>query len=63
MQRPAGVAVLLNGNFAVADYDNKCVSVFDPSGKFVNRIGAGKLLGEERPRVALRAGTGLKYSG
>ncbi len=45
MQRPAGVTVLQNGNFAVADYDNKCVSVYEPNGKFVNRIGAGKLLG------------------
>ena len=46
MQRPAGVAVLANGNFAVADYDNKCVSIFEPTGKFVNRLGVGKLLGE-----------------
>ena len=46
MQRPAGIAVLHNGNFAMADYDNKCVSIFEPSGKFVNRVGAGKLLGK-----------------
>ena len=46
MQRPAGVAVFQNGNFAVADYDNKCVSIYEPSGKFVNRVGAGKLLGK-----------------
>ena len=46
MQRPTGVAVLPNGNLALADYDNKCVSVFTPCGKFVNRIGVGKLLGK-----------------
>ena len=48
MQRPTGIALLHNGNLAIADYDNKCVSVFEPSGKFVNRIGAGKLLGKSR---------------
>ncbi len=36
-----------NGNIAVADHDNKCVSVYDPSGKYISRIGAGKLLGED----------------
>lgn len=46
MQRPAGVVTLQNGNIAVADHDNKCVSVYDPSGKYISRIGAGKLLGE-----------------
>ena len=46
MQRPTGLAVLQNGNLAIADYDNKCVSVFTPCGKFVNRIGVGKLLGK-----------------
>lgn len=45
MQRPAGVAAFQNGNIAIADYENKCVSVYDSTGKFVNRIGAGKLLG------------------
>ena len=45
MQRPTGVALMQNGNLAVSDYDNKCVSVYEPNGKFVNRIGAGKLLG------------------
>ena len=46
MQRPTGLAVLQSGNLAIADYDNKCVSVFTPCGKFVNRIGVGKLLGK-----------------
>jgi tripartite motif-containing protein 2/3 len=46
MQRPTGVALMHNGNLAISDYDNKCVSVFEPNGKFVNRIGAGKLLGK-----------------
>ena len=46
VQRPTGVCLLPDGNVAVADYDNKWVSVFDPaSGKFVSRIGHGKLLG------------------
>lgn len=45
MQRPTGICHLPNGHIAVADYDNKWVSVFDQMGKFVNKIGAGKLLG------------------
>ncbi|XP_064079014.1 tripartite motif-containing protein 3-like isoform X3 [Macrobrachium nipponense] len=45
MQRPTGVAALPNGNYVVADYENKWVSIFEPSGKFVTRIGHGKLLG------------------
>ena len=53
MQRPTGIALLHNGNLAIADYDNKCVSVFEPSGKFVNRIGAGKLLGKSRNLMLL----------
>lgn len=47
IQRPTGVCVLPNGNYAVADYDNKWVSIFDPLGKFVSKIGSGKLLGKE----------------
>ena len=43
---PTGVALMQNGNLAIADYDNKCVTVFEPSGKYVNRIGVGKLLGQ-----------------
>ncbi|ELU03406.1 hypothetical protein CAPTEDRAFT_168454 [Capitella teleta] len=45
LQRPTGVAVTLNGNYLVADYDNKWVSVFNPDGKYLNKIGTGKLLG------------------
>ena len=45
MQRPTGVAALSNGNYVVADYENKWISIFEPSGKFVTRIGHGKLLG------------------
>ncbi|CAB4066675.1 TRIM2_3 [Lepeophtheirus salmonis] len=45
LQRPTGVAVLANGNYAIADYDNKWVSIFEPTGKFINKIGTGKLLG------------------
>ncbi|KAK4305725.1 hypothetical protein Pmani_022399 [Petrolisthes manimaculis] len=45
MQRPTGVSALPNGNYVVADYENKWVSIFEPSGKYVTRIGNGKLLG------------------
>lgn len=45
MQRPTGVAALPNGNYVVADYENKWVSVFEPSGKYITRLGHGKLLG------------------
>ena len=45
LQRPTGVCILPNGNLAVADYDNKWVSIFDSAGKFVSKIGGGKLLG------------------
>ncbi|KAH9507812.1 Tripartite motif-containing protein 2 [Bulinus truncatus] len=45
MQRPTGVAVTQNGNFLVADYDNKWVSVFNPDGKYISRIGIGRLQG------------------
>lgn len=46
LQRPTGVAALLNGHYAVADYENRWVSIFEPSGKYVTRIGHGKLLGK-----------------
>ncbi|CAL8081344.1 unnamed protein product [Orchesella dallaii] len=46
LQRPVGVAVLpSNGNIAIADYDNKWISMYDQTGKFMSRIGHGKLLG------------------
>ena len=45
LQRPTGVAVTFNGNYLVADYDNKWVSVFGQDGKYMNKIGTGKLLG------------------
>lgn len=45
LQRPTGVGITLNGNYLVADYDNKWVSVFSPEGKYINKIGTGKLLG------------------
>ncbi|KAL5011363.1 hypothetical protein ScPMuIL_009914 [Solemya velum] len=45
LQRPTGVAVTVNGNYLIADYENKWVSVFSPEGKYINKIGTGKLLG------------------
>lgn len=45
LQRPTGVSVSAFGNYLVADYDNKWVSVFDPEGKYLSKIGSGKLLG------------------
>uniref|UniRef100_A0A3Q2XWR2 RING-type E3 ubiquitin transferase n=1 Tax=Hippocampus comes TaxID=109280 RepID=A0A3Q2XWR2_HIPCM len=33
-QRPTGVDVDSNGDIVVADYDNRCVSIFSPDGKF-----------------------------
>ena len=45
LQRPTGVAETVNGNFLVADYDNRWVSVFSPEGKYINKLGTGKLLG------------------
>ena len=47
----SGVAVTLNGNFLVADYDNKWVSIFDAAGKFVNKVGTGKLLGKPEAKI------------
>ncbi len=52
LQRPVGVAVLpSNGNIAIADYDNKWISIFDPTGKFMSRIGHGKLLGKHENSI------------
>lgn len=45
MQRPTGVATTLNGNYLIADYDNKWISIYSPDGKYLNKIGTGKLLG------------------
>ncbi|XP_045203980.1 tripartite motif-containing protein 2-like isoform X4 [Mercenaria mercenaria] len=45
MQRPTGVATTLNGNYLIADYDNKWISIYAPDGKYLNKIGTGKLLG------------------
>lgn len=45
MQRPTGVATTLNGNYLIADYDNKWISIFAPDGKYLNKMGTGKLLG------------------
>jgi len=37
LQRPTGIAVTANGNYLVADYDNKWVGVFSPEGKYISR--------------------------
>lgn len=34
LQRPTGVAVDMNGDIIVADYDNRWLSIFSPDGKF-----------------------------
>ncbi|XP_030837060.1 tripartite motif-containing protein 2 isoform X1 [Strongylocentrotus purpuratus] len=44
LQRPTGIAVSHNGNYIVADYENKWISNFSPEGKFINKIGTGKLV-------------------
>ena len=36
LQRPTGACALPNGNFAVADYENRVVSVFDATGPKFN---------------------------
>ena len=46
MQRPTGIAVSEDGKIAIADYDNRVVSLYDAAGKYINRIGSGKLLGK-----------------
>ena len=45
LQRPTGVAFTASGNYVVADYDNKWVNIFGSDGKFINKIGTGKLIG------------------
>jgi len=44
LQRPTGVAVTANGNYLVADYDNKWIGVFSPEGKYINRSDSSHLL-------------------
>ncbi len=34
LQRPTGIAVDMNGDIIVADYDNRWLSIFSPDGKF-----------------------------
>lgn len=34
LQRPTGVAVDMNGDIIVADYDNRWLNIFSPDGKF-----------------------------
>ena len=34
-----------NGNVALADYENKWVSIHEANGKFLMKLGSGKLLG------------------
>ena len=45
LQRPTGVAVANNGNYVIADYDNKWINIFASDGKYINKIGTGKLIG------------------
>ena len=45
LMRPTGVAVMPNGTFVVADYENRCVNLYGPDGRYQDRIGHGKLLG------------------
>ena len=46
LQRPTGVAVTANGNYLVADYDNRLVSVHAPDGRYIGKFGAaGRLMG------------------
>ena len=42
LQRPTGLAVLQDGRVAVSDYDNKWVSLHDPAGKFLGKVGLDK---------------------
>ena len=52
LQRPTGIAAMKDGNIAVSDYDNKWISVHEPSGKFVSKMGGNKLLGPKGVAVA-----------
>ena len=44
LQRPVDVAVTLHQNLLVSDADNKWVSIHGPDGKYLNRLGVGKLV-------------------
>ena len=44
--------VLQDGKIAVSDYDNKWISVHEPSGKFVSKFGGNRLLGPKGLTVA-----------
>ena len=44
--------MLQDGNIAVSDYDNKWISVYQPSGKFVSKLGGSRLLGPKGLTVA-----------
>ena len=52
LQRPTGVTVLRDGRIAVSDYDNKWVSIHEPGGKWVSKIGGSRLLGPKGVTVA-----------
>ena len=45
MQRPIGIAVTLNKNFLVTDFENRWVSIFNAQGKYVTNFGSKHLLG------------------
>ena len=48
---------LQEGLIAVSDYENKCVSLFDPDGQYQARLGAGKLLGPKGVTVTREGDT------
>ena len=52
LQRPTGVTVLRDGRVAVSDYDNKWVSIHEPGGKFISKMGGTRLLGPKGVTVA-----------
>ena len=43
-QRPVDVAETLHQNLLVSDAENKWISIHGPDGKYLNRIGVGKLV-------------------
>ena len=52
MQRPTGVTVLRDGRIAVSDYDNKWISIHEPGGKFISKVGGSRLLGPKGVTVS-----------